>query len=122
MASKQRKVANDFATTFPLDTIKRWKRMVKKWEANPSRPNPYVSKDRGRLFCFIQVPRLTVFLPASKVSEIRLRLAQEEAAEAERGQRAPHQITASVFIRMGLELEDQQWVFILQLLFLRSKV
>lgn len=45
---------------------------------------------------------------ASKLSEIRLRLAQEEASEAERGYRAPHQVSASVFIRMGLELEDQQ--------------
>jgi hypothetical protein len=63
-----------------------------------------------------------VFLSASKVSEIRLQLAQEEAAEAEKGQRAPHQVSASVFIRMGLELEDQQWVCILQLLFLRSNI
>jgi len=45
---------------------------------------------------------------ASKLSEVRLRLTQEEAAEAERGQRAPHMVPASVFIRMGLELEDQQ--------------
>ena len=45
---------------------------------------------------------------ALKVSEIRLRLAEEEAKEAESGQQAPHQISASVFIHMGLELEDQQ--------------
>lgn len=45
---------------------------------------------------------------ASKVSEIRLRLIEEEAAEVERGQRSPHQVSASTFIRMGLDLEDQQ--------------
>jgi len=49
-----------------------------------------------------------VILPASKISEVRLRLAQEEVAEAERGQHAPHKASVSVFIRMGLELEDQQ--------------
>lgn len=59
-------------------------------------------------FAPLQVSQLTVVPSASKVSEIRLRLAQEEAAEVERGQRAPHQVSASVFIRMGLELEEQQ--------------
>jgi len=42
------------------------------------------------------------------VSEARLRLTEEEAAEAERGIAAPHKVSASVFVRMGLELEDQQ--------------
>jgi hypothetical protein len=109
MASKQRKAANDFTTTFPPATIRKWKRMVRRWEANSSKPNPYVSNDRGMFFFAPrQVSQLTVVPSASKVSEIRLRLAQEEAAEVERGQRAPHQVSASVFIRMGLELEEQQ--------------
>ena len=51
---------------------------------------------------------LMVVLPASKLSEVRLRLAQEELADAERGQHTPHKISGSVFVRMGLELEDQQ--------------
>lgn len=82
--------------------------MVKKWETDPSCPNPYVSKDRGRVFCPFRVQRLKVIFSASKVSEIRLRLVQEEAAEVERGQRPPHQVSVSVFVRMGLDLEDQQ--------------
>lgn len=51
---------------------------------------------------------LTTVPSASKLSEIRLRLAQEEADEVERGYRTPHQVSAAVFIRVGLELEDQQ--------------
>lgn len=47
---------------------------------------------------------------ALKLSETRLRLTQEEVTEVERGQHAPHRVSASVFVRMGLELEDQQWV------------
>ena len=47
-------------------------------------------------------------LPASKLSEVRLRLAEEEITEAERGQHMPHKISASVFVQMGLELEEQQ--------------
>jgi len=50
MASKQRKVASDITDTFPPSTVQQWKRMVKEWEANHSRPNPYISKDRGGLF------------------------------------------------------------------------
>ena len=49
MASKQRKVASDITETFPPDTVQQWKRMVREWEMDSSCPNPYVSKDRGRL-------------------------------------------------------------------------
>ena len=47
---------------------------------------------------------------ASRVSEARLRLTQEEATEAAKGKESPHKVSASVFVRMGLELEDQQYV------------
>ena len=47
-------------------------------------------------------------LSALKLSEVRLRLTQEEVADMERGQHAPHKVSVSAFIRMGLELEDQQ--------------
>jgi hypothetical protein len=47
MASRQRKVANDFSTTFPRSTMQKWRQMVEEWQANPSRPNPYVSNERG---------------------------------------------------------------------------
>ena len=109
MASIQRKAADDFTATFPYDTIVEWKRMVRDWEADPSCPNLYVSNDRGMAFLTLsQSLKLTHVRSALKISEIRLRLAQEEAEEAENGQRTPHQISASVFVRMGIELEDQQ--------------
>jgi len=83
--------------------------MVREWEVDPSRPNPYVSNDRSMaFFTSSQSSELTHIWSALKISEIRLRLAQEEAEEAENGQRAPHQISVSVFVRMGIELEDQQ--------------
>ena len=50
MASSQRKVADDFTSTFPRETVQQWKQMVKEWQANPSRPNPYVSNERGMFF------------------------------------------------------------------------
>lgn len=51
---------------------------------------------------------LQLVFTALKLSEVRLRLAEGEANEVERGRHAPHKVSASVFIRMGLELEDQQ--------------
>ena len=60
--------------------------------------------------CFFNIfgGNISPILPALKLSEVRLQLAQEEISQAERGQHAPHKVSASVFIRMGLELEDQQ--------------
>ena len=108
MASIQRKAANDFTATFPPETVGKWQRMVQEWEANSSHPNPYVSNDHGKFFRLTLIIMTHIILLALKVSEIRLQLAEKEAVEVERGQRAPHQVSASVFIRMGLELEDQQ--------------
>ena len=52
--------------------------------------------------------RFIVILPASKVSVARLRLAQEETAETEIGKDTLNKVSVSVFVRTGLELEDQQ--------------
>ena len=50
MASKQRQVTNDFTATFTRQTVQAWSRMVKEWEADPSYPNPYISKEQGTPF------------------------------------------------------------------------
>ena len=55
MRSIQRKAADDFTATFPRDTIQQWNRMVREWQANPSRQNPYISRDRGRFFCLVSM-------------------------------------------------------------------
>jgi hypothetical protein len=47
MAAKQRKAATDFSGMFPKKTIENWQKMVKEWQENPSRPNPYISNERG---------------------------------------------------------------------------
>lgn len=108
MASKQRQAASEFSGTFPDETVQSWKKMVKDWETDPLCPNPYVSNERGRFFHAILWLKSHNNLPASKILEVRLRLSQEEVTEAERGKHAPHKVTPSVFVRMGLELEDQQ--------------
>ena len=110
MALKQRKAASEFSGTFPDETVKIWRKMVKNWQKDPSRPNPYASGEHGKLFgVFLNLYlTMTAFLIALKLTEARLRLTQGDITGAERGRHAPHRISASVFIRMGLELEDQQ--------------
>ena len=89
--------------------------MVKKWESNPSSPNPYISKEHGKLPLYSSQPvgrtLLNILVSASKVSAARLRLTEEETADAQRGKEALNHVSASVFVRMGLELEDQQYGF-----------
>ena len=73
MASRQSKVADDFTATFPRNTVQQWRQMVEKWQANPLCPNPYVSNERGVFFrTYFVVVHLTIVLPASKLSEVRL--------------------------------------------------
>jgi hypothetical protein len=42
------------------------------------------------------------------MADVRLELAREEAADADHGNESAHEITASLFLARGLELEEQQ--------------
>ena len=43
------------------------------------------------------------------MADVRLELAREEAADADRGgDESTHEITASLFLTQGLELEEKQ--------------
>ena len=45
------------------------------------------------------------------LTDVCLTLGNEEAEEALRGIFQPHEVTASVFLSTGLDLEEQQWVY-----------
>lgn len=42
------------------------------------------------------------------MKEIRLQLALEDSMEIKSGAALPHEVTASAFLHLGLELEEQQ--------------
>ena len=50
---------------------------------------------------------LTCFT-ATTERDIRLQLVREEEADAARGDLSPHQITPSIFLTTGLDLEEHQ--------------
>ena len=47
-------------------------------------------------------------LTGTTMADVRLELTREEAADANRGDESAHEITASLFLTQGLELEEQQ--------------
>lgn len=45
--------------------------------------------------------------------EVKLELAKEEAADAERGVQQTYNISASKFLLTGFDIEEQQYVFLI---------
>ncbi|KAG1744823.1 hypothetical protein EDB19DRAFT_1894525 [Suillus lakei] len=85
---------NDFEASLATDELAKWRKDVEEWEANRSRPNPF----EGRA--------TTTMTQAA----VRLALSTAEATEIERGNNMSlhDDISPSVLISSGLELEDQQ--------------
>ena len=44
------------------------------------------------------------------LNDIRLKLANADAQDAAQGKIIQHEVSPSVFIQLGLELEEHQWV------------
>ena len=77
--------------------------MVAEWDANKKKPNPYAEPVAG-----------------TSTAEVRLELANEEAADARRGNQTVHDISASRWLAMGLDLEEQQYVPATHVIFYRT--
>jgi len=46
------------------------------------------------------------------MTTLRLELAKEEAAAIQEGSTLPHNMSPSAFVQAGLDLEEQQYVFL----------
>lgn len=83
--------------------------MIRNWELDKSSPNPYTHKEKG----FVRISHCallyTHIFPASNFAEVRRKLAKADE-EALRQGTTSHQVPASIFIRIGLEIEEQQSV------------
>jgi hypothetical protein len=44
------------------------------------------------------------------MAQVRLELANEELVEAKKGSELSHEVSPNVFLQVGLELEEQQYV------------
>ncbi|KAJ7876464.1 hypothetical protein B0H14DRAFT_2568179 [Mycena olivaceomarginata] len=93
-AIPERNFQRDSLATFTenqAEHVEEWMAMVKAFEADPKKPNPYE-------------------LPKSGATEhdVRLECVTEEAAEQDRGVVPINNVSPSMFIIAGLDLEEQQ--------------
>lgn len=109
-ATKQQKTAEKFDAVFPANVLAEWWRMVKNWEIDKSKPDPYaqVEKCEQAYYSFALLYNSSYFISATTLAAVRLQLAQGEAEEVKKGTYPPHKITGSIFLKMGLDLEDRQ--------------
>jgi hypothetical protein len=45
------------------------------------------------------------------MTALRIELAKEEATMLQQGEMLPHETSPSMFVQMGLDLEEQQYVY-----------
>ncbi|KAH7917878.1 hypothetical protein BV22DRAFT_1025551, partial [Leucogyrophana mollusca] len=91
MEAKHQDLFEKLTSTFAPALVAKWEESVTRWEADPKAPNPYEEP-----------------LSGTTLVDVRLELANEEAAEAARGVITPHETTSSSWLIAGLDLEDQQ--------------
>ncbi|KAF9777678.1 hypothetical protein BJ322DRAFT_1025606 [Thelephora terrestris] len=91
MARKCGEACREFEAHRPPSMIREWKVMKLKWEVDPSQPDPYRVVER-----------------ASNFNSAKRKLSEAEALDPTSSSTFPHQLSPFSFIRMGLELEDQQ--------------
>ena len=109
MKEKHAAVNAKFDAMFSGELRDEWLRMIRDWEKDQSKPNPFTYTAKGGHSCVIwQLPRGTHIRLASNLADIRQRLAEAEEEDTNRGT-APHEVPGSVFIRMGLEIEEQMY-------------
>jgi hypothetical protein len=112
MKLKHQELFVTFSATFKPETVEKWEKLVREWEQDNTKVNPYAEPVNSMYFGFHQLR--TPFdsrLPlATTERDIRLQMVKEEEAEASRGILPPHDISPSLFLHAGLELEQQQSV------------
>ncbi|KAF9782109.1 hypothetical protein BJ322DRAFT_1009547 [Thelephora terrestris] len=90
MKEKHAAINEKFNSSFPKDVLLKWAEMISCWERDKTAPNPYIHTEK-----------------AGNMAEVRRRLAEADTQDAQRGHTL-HEVPASVFIRSGLEIEEQQ--------------
>lgn len=107
MKEKHAAINEKFNSSFPKDVLLKWAEMISCWERDKTAPNPYIHTEKGIICWFPLFLLRTNSLSAGNMAEVRRRLAEADTQDAQRGHTL-HEVPASVFIRSGLEIEEQQ--------------
>ena len=99
----------------PEDQVSKWKQVVDRWLESPGTgEDPFEEPRTSQLcgmFLRLQAQAYVDTPSAATVNSTRLKIAEEEAEELAAGTLPPHDVTPGIFIHIGLDLEDQQYVF-----------
>ncbi|KAI0069871.1 hypothetical protein K474DRAFT_1568226, partial [Panus rudis PR-1116 ss-1] len=92
MSVKHNGILKEYSETFKPEWIQEWNTIIETWRQNPdSNPDPYEVKDSSL-----------------SMKEIRIKLSEEDAVEASKGAALQHEVSPSIFISMGLDIEEKQ--------------
>jgi hypothetical protein len=115
MREKHREAFETFSSTFKAKTIAVWTKKVEDWINDRTKPNPYEEPQNSEsalaLTIYCLNPSADIYFLATRLQDVRLELAKEDADVAKEGAAAPHTISLTEFLMKGLELEEQQYVF-----------
>ena len=108
MHKKHSQIFADYNTTFPSDLTQSWNAHILKWNRNHKlKPDPYEEIEiRMCVITFLIV--YSNIVTDTSMKEIRLKLAKEDTEDIKSGAIISHEITPSMFLNLGLELEEQQ--------------
>ncbi|TDL19767.1 hypothetical protein BD410DRAFT_751691, partial [Rickenella mellea] len=94
MKAKHHGILAEIRLSLEGNLVDTWERMIVEWDNDrENKPDPYAEEEK-----------------TCSMSDVRLEILKEEAADAVAGNITPHEMTASVFLTTGFDLEDQQRV------------
>lgn len=116
MREKHRNIFRQFSSTFREETVQKWAKSVEDWNEDHSKPNPYAEPKSGMSYRSPHKSHTNQALKlATTLQDVRLQLAREEAADAAQGNLPLHRTTLTSFLTLALDLEEQQYVYILSI-------
>ncbi|KAH9977013.1 hypothetical protein BGW80DRAFT_1249823 [Lactifluus volemus] len=98
MRAKHKALFVKFSERFSQVQITQWMRVIELWEEDPRSTNPYDEPDA-----------------LTSLKEVMLELAKEDLDSAIEGDRPISDVSANVFLKMALELEEQQRILKFQI-------
>lgn len=111
MYNEQREMFNEYSSTFPPDIVAKWCREVEAWYESPTADNSPFELAEKRKCSPYRCTSNTHSSTDTTMKDIIFSLSQEDAAELSRGsQQWPNDLSPSYFIKLGIELEEQQCV------------
>ena len=109
MKTKHTSENKKFDATLPENLRDQWLTMIRAWESDSSNPNPYTHVEKGTSGVLHFSLSFLLDYQATNLAEVRRKLAEADEEEIARGT-ISHQVPGSVFVRNGLDIEEQQSV------------